>query len=191
MKAEKEVIQNMSEVILDVREKDEFDAEHIPSSVHVPLSKFAAMAPGILQDLTERQIMIMCRSGNRARLAKAQISQLGYGDKVSAQVYEGGILEWSRKGNPTIIKKKGHLPIMRQVQLIAGAVVLATSIFGAFLNPWFLILTAFFGAGLTVAGATGFCGMASFLALMPWNRSNPGVQEELCTVSPSSPSCSS
>jgi hypothetical protein len=34
-------------------------------------------------------------------------------------------------------------------------------------------LTIFVGAGLTVAGVTGFCGMARLLALLPWNR-RPG-----------------
>ena len=31
-------------------------------------------------------------------------------------------------------------------------------------------LTGFFGAGLFVAGVSGWCGMAKMLALMPWNR---------------------
>ena len=34
----------------------------------------------------------------------------------------------------------------------------------------FFALAAFVGAGLTFAGATGFCGMARLLAHMPWNR---------------------
>jgi hypothetical protein len=40
----------------------------------------------------------------------------------------------------------------------------------AFVSPWFLILPAFLGAGLTFAGLTGTCGMASALGMMPWNR---------------------
>jgi hypothetical protein len=41
---------------------------------------------------------------------------------------------------------------------------------GAFVNSWFLALAAFFGAGLTFAGATGTCGLALLLMKMPWNR---------------------
>jgi rhodanese-related sulfurtransferase len=174
----------MSEVILDVRERDEFEAEHVEHSINVPLSHFAAVAPGVLNQLAERNVTILCRGGNRARLALEQIGQLGYSDKVSARVYEGGILEWKRQGKPTIERRRHHLPIMRQVQLVAGLTVLTTTLLGAFVNPWFLAVSAFFGAGLTVAGSTGFCGMAMLLAKMPWNKFHPSTKEELCQVSP-------
>ena len=41
---------------------------------------------------------------------------------------------------------------------------------GLLVHPAFWGLSAFVGAGLFVAGATGFCGMARLLAVMPWNR---------------------
>ena len=41
---------------------------------------------------------------------------------------------------------------------------------GAFVNSWSLVIAAFFGAGLTFAGATGTCGLALLLMKMPWNR---------------------
>jgi hypothetical protein len=41
---------------------------------------------------------------------------------------------------------------------------------GYFISPLFFLLSGFFGLGLTFAGATGFCGLARVLALMPWNR---------------------
>jgi hypothetical protein len=56
------------------------------------------------------------------------------------------------------------------VQLIAGTMVLAGVALGALVSPWFLVLAAFFGAGLTFAGATGTCGLALLLMKMPWNR---------------------
>jgi hypothetical protein len=62
------------------------------------------------------------------------------------------------------------LPIMRQVQLGAGLLVLAGLALGTFVNPWFYLVSAFVGAGLTLAGSTGFCGMALVLMKMPWNR---------------------
>jgi rhodanese-related sulfurtransferase len=179
----------MNPVILDVRERDEFEAEHIEHSINVPLSQFATVAPGVLNQLNQKDVSILCRSGNRARLAFDQLKHLGYSDKVVARVYEGGILEWKRQGKPTVVKRRNHLPIMRQVQLIAGSTVLVTTVLGAFVNPWFLAVSAFFGAGLTVAGATGFCGMAELLAKMPWNKTVSSTAEELCLVSPSSGCC--
>ena len=41
---------------------------------------------------------------------------------------------------------------------------------GLLVHPGFFAVAAFVGAGLTLAGATGFCGMARLLAFAPWNR---------------------
>jgi hypothetical protein len=51
--------------------------------------------------------------------------------------------------------------------------VLTGTALGAFVDPWFLVLPAFFGAGLTFAGATGTCGLGLLLLRMPWNRPSP------------------
>ncbi|MGO7251628.1 YgaP-like transmembrane domain, partial [Rhizobium brockwellii] len=48
---------------------------------------------------------------------------------------------------------------MRQVQITAGALVLAGVLLGLFVTPGFFALSAFVGAGLTFAGVTGWCGM--------------------------------
>jgi hypothetical protein len=37
-------------------------------------------------------------------------------------------------------------------------------------HPALVAIPAFFGAGLTFAGATGTCALASVLGRMPWNR---------------------
>jgi len=37
-------------------------------------------------------------------------------------------------------------------------------------NPLFALIPAFTGLGLTLAGATGWCGLALLLGKMPWNR---------------------
>ncbi len=179
----------MKNTILDVRERDEFAAEHVEHSINVPLSQFGLIAPGVLNQLENQVVVVMCRSGARAKLASEQIKQLGFADKVKAQIFEGGILEWKKQGKPTVLKKRGHLPILRQVQLVAGSTVLMTAILGAFVSPMFLVITAAFGAGLTFAGATGFCGMANVLALMPWNKASESTKEELCAVSPGNSEC--
>ena len=162
----------MEQIILDVREQDEFAAEHAPGSIWVPLSQFGHCAPGVLQSLAGRRIIIMCRSGNRAQLALEQIGQLGFGGQLSAEVYPGGILEWIRQGKAIETGKAAHLPIMRQVQIAAGLAVLISVLLGFYVDSRFAWVAAFFGGGLTFAGITGFCGLARLLAVMPWNRTN-------------------
>ena len=63
-----------------------------------------------------------------------------------------------------------RLPLMRQVQLIAGLLILTGTLLSLFVHPGWIGLAIFVGAGLTVAGSTGFCGMAVILEKMPWNR---------------------
>ena len=69
-----------------------------------------------------------------------------------------------------MIDRAQPLEIMRQVQIAAGMLVLAGVLLGVFVAPAFLGLSAFVGAGLLVAGVTGWCGMANLLRIMPWNR---------------------
>ena len=66
--------------------------------------------------------------------------------------------------------KSQPLPLMRQVQIAAGVLILLGVALGYTVNSGFFLLSAFVGAGLAFAGITGFCGMARLLALMPWNR---------------------
>lgn len=166
----------MSQVIIDVREQDEFEAEHIPGSILLPLSKFNEVAPGALEKIVSSRstgvVLIMCRGGNRAKIAQEQIKQMGFGPQLCTEVYSGGILEWKKQGQPVVSTRKAPLPIMRQVQLVVGPAVLISALLSLFVHPAFAWLAAFFGIGLTLAGATGFCGMAELLCRMPWNRNH-------------------
>ena len=159
----------MKQVIIDVREKDEFMAERVEGSINLPLSSLGHQAPGVLKNLKDSSsFLLMCRSGKRAELAKQQIEALGLG--CDLRVYEGGILEWKKQGKALECGGKAVLPIMRQVQLTAGALILVGTALAWFVNPLWVLLPGFVGGGLFTAGATGFCGMALLLSRMPWNR---------------------
>jgi rhodanese-related sulfurtransferase len=159
-------------VIIDVRERDEYNAERIECSIHVPLSKFQKSAAKVLQAIPkEHPVLMMCRSGKRAKLALDSIPKNMLENRANISVFTGGILEWKKQNRPTETIKAGHFPIMRQVQLIAGILMLTSITLGHWINPSFLFIGVFVGLGLTVAGATGYCGMANLLALAPWNKS--------------------
>lgn len=83
---------------------------------------------------------------------------------------EGGIDAWAAAGLPIDEDRRQPIEIQRQVQIAAGLLVLAGVALGLLAHPAFLGISAFVGAGLTLAGVTGFCGMAKLLALAPWNR---------------------
>jgi len=110
----------------------------------------------------------VCRTGVRATVAAEVLARAGRRPRV----LEGGMVAWRRARLPMREGRK-RLPVDRQVQLIAGTMVLTGVALGVFVNPWFLVIAAFFGAGLTFAGATGTCGLALILLRMPWNRLPP------------------
>lgn len=83
----------------------------------------------------------------------------------------GGIEAWKKAGLPTVVNTGvSRISVMRQVQLVIGVSVLVGSALAWFVDPRFVAIPAFFGAGLTFAGATGTCALASLIARLPWNR---------------------
>ena len=82
----------------------------------------------------------------------------------------GGIPSWKNAGYP--IEKSHNAPIslFRQVQIVAGSLVVLGTILGVFVSPGFLLLSGFVGAGLVFAGITNTCAMGMLLAKLPYNQ---------------------
>ncbi|MGH9550196.1 MAG: rhodanese-like domain-containing protein, partial [Terriglobales bacterium] len=149
-------------VLLDVRSPIEFETEHIPDSINVPLDELDSRCEEVSR---KGRLIVICRSGKRAE--RGAFTLMGRGFQPS--VLEGGLLAWRKAGLPLKEGKK-MLSIERQIQLIVGIGALSGALLGAFVNPWFLLIPGFFGAGLTFAGLTGTCGLAILLSKAPWNK---------------------
>ena len=89
---------------------------------------------------------------------------------AQAKVMQGGINGWKKAGFNTVVDKKQPFPLMRQVQIAAGSLVLGGTLLGLFAAPGFFAVPLFVGCGLIFAGVSGWCGMAKLLAVMPWNK---------------------
>ena len=78
------------ELILDVREQDEYDEKHISDAVLFPVGMIdSETAEGIIPE-KDTPVLVYCRSGNRSKTASQKLAELGY-----TQVYEfGGIKDW-------------------------------------------------------------------------------------------------
>lgn len=154
--------------IIDIREQDAWRHEHIAGSRCVPSETLASGAlPGELPAGVE-SVIFHCQSGMRTGQFEAQLTALVWPAQVI--ILQGGLNAWKAEGYPVITDRHQPLPLMRQVQLTAGAMALGGTLAGALLHPLFFIIPAFTGAGLMFAGITGLCGMARLLAVMPWNR---------------------
>lgn len=151
-------------VLIDIREPDEFARSHVPGARSHPLSGWEGAHLTVDPDA---DVVFTCRSGMRTAGACDRLAARVTGD---AYVLSGGLDGWTKAGLPVVTDAKAPLEIMRQVQIAAGSLVLLGVVLGFAVAPAFFGLSAFVGAGLTFAGATGFCGMARLLMMAPWNR---------------------
>ncbi len=171
------LVRGRSARLVDVRSPAEFNVSRIAESQLLPLEDVEGRAASLLRD---RELILVCRTGNRARTAQATLARAG----IRAALLEGGVEAWRKAGLPLVESRPGVLPLDRQVQLGAGSMILAGVLLAALVSPWALVIPGFVGAGLIFAGASGTCGLARVLSLLPWNRA-----PLTCAVGPT-PSCS-
>ncbi|WP_299998372.1 rhodanese family protein [uncultured Cedecea sp.] len=159
--------QTKGALLVDIREADEYARENIPASRLLPLSAIEQGAR--LEKLTADDVVIFhCQSGARTAKNASKLAEIAAPAK--ALVLEGGLNNWKQTGLTLAIDKSQPLPIMRQVQIIAGSLVVLGVALGYSFNPIFFLLSGAVGAGLLFAGISGFCGLARLLNIMPWNR---------------------
>jgi len=151
-------------VLIDVRETDEYIKEHIPQAHLVPLSGFN---PDDFPKEHDKTAVFHCKSGGRTEASAARILASGF---KSVYQLEGGLEGWRKAGLPVNENAKAPISIMRQVQITAGSLVVIGLVLAVLVNPWFALISGFVGAGLTQAGISGNCLMATILAKMPWNK---------------------
>lgn len=151
-------------VLIDIREPDEYARRHVKGARSQPLSRLDGAH---LTIDPAKAVVFACRSGMRT---KSNCERLAACVEGEAYMLEGGVDAWAAAGLPVETGAKAPLELMRQVQIAAGSLILIGVTLGSLVHPAFYALSAFVGAGLMFAGATGSCAMARLLAIAPWNR---------------------
>jgi rhodanese-related sulfurtransferase len=155
-----------SALLVDIREPMEHARQAILGARSLPLSRFD---PSTVRDQLggARAVIFHCQTGkrtgdNESRLASCTLPEV--------YMLEGGLNAGTNAGLPTKIDRSKPIEIQRQVQIAAGSLVLLGLLLALLVSPWFALLSAFVGTGLTFAGISGWCGMAKLLGVMPWNK---------------------
>jgi glyoxylase-like metal-dependent hydrolase (beta-lactamase superfamily II)/rhodanese-related sulfurtransferase len=86
-------------VILDLREKEAFDAGHVPGAVHLPRGQLELRVNTALPDPTVK-IVTCCEFGKISTLAAATLRELGY---LGATALDGGLKAWKDAGRPMVV----------------------------------------------------------------------------------------
>jgi rhodanese-related sulfurtransferase len=80
--------------VLDVREPDEWAAGHIPGATLISLGQLADRTSEVP---TDRDVLVVCRSGNRSAQGRDILRAAGL-TRVTSMA--GGMTEWAEAGNP-------------------------------------------------------------------------------------------
>lgn len=83
--------------ILDVRQPEEWNEFHIPDSMLIPLGELASRMAELPKD---REIVVVCRSGNRSRQGRDILLDAGF-TRVTSMA--GGLTQWRAAGYETVV----------------------------------------------------------------------------------------
>lgn len=81
--------------LLDVREPEEWNEYHVPNTTLIPLGELASRLAELPKD---REIVVVCRSGNRSQEGRDILLQAGF----NATSMAGGLKTWSSMSYPTV-----------------------------------------------------------------------------------------
>ncbi len=84
-------------IVLDVREKEAYEAGHVPGARNLPRGQLELRVNAELPDPTAR-ILTVCELGKISTLAAATLRELGY---MRAVALDGGMKAWRESGFPT------------------------------------------------------------------------------------------
>jgi rhodanese-related sulfurtransferase len=157
--------------LIDVREPVEYAEGHLPGSKLMPLGSLEQHSAELDK---EAPLVLVCKSGMRSAQAQAKLQALGFHNVVNLA---GGLMAWAAAGNALAGGRKG-LPLMQQVQLTIGLGILLGVVLTLTVDIRFVFLCAIAGCGLTLAGSTGWCGLALLMAKMPWNKIPPQLSQD-------------
>jgi phage shock protein E len=68
----------MDNIVIDVREPDEYSSGHVDGAINLPSSKLSASEDELKDVTKDARIIVYCRSGNRANAAQEIIRGWGY-----------------------------------------------------------------------------------------------------------------
>lgn len=164
---EASALQAAGAMLIDIRQPDEFRREHLPGAVSIPLDTLLG-GKTIPTDSPAQTVIFHCQSGMRTQHNADALVRAAAPAPVA--ILDGGLNGWKQASLPTEQDKRQPRPLMQQVQMVAGSLILLGVILGYTVHPALFLLSGFVGAGLLFAGVSGWCGMALLLAKMPWNR---------------------
>lgn len=108
---EEKLKQSHQPLLVDIREPDEYKAMHIDGSLNVPRGVLESACDWGYQETIpdlvkarDREVVLMCKSGNRSALAAKVLQDMGYRSVVSLKT---GLRGWNDYEQP-LVDERGN-----------------------------------------------------------------------------------
>lgn len=95
-----QLVNNEGAVVVDLRDKGEFEAGHIVDAINIPFANIEARVDE-LSKFKDKPIVLACKMGQHSGSAGTQLRKAGF-ERVSR--LRGGIADW-RSQNLPVVKK--------------------------------------------------------------------------------------
>ena len=93
-----DMVNKQNAMVLDVRDKKEFDQGHIVDSVNIPFSALEGRVDE-LKKFKDRPIVVACKMGQHANAAGTVLRKSGF---ETVTRLTGGIMEWRNQNLPVV-----------------------------------------------------------------------------------------
>ncbi|WP_327347460.1 rhodanese-like domain-containing protein [Streptomyces europaeiscabiei] len=156
--------------VIDVRTPAEYASGHLPGALNIPLDRIRRALPEMRHASERGDVLVVCASGARSENACKLLAEQG----IATATLVGGTGAWAAEGHdlhtPPACETRAGWSMERQVRFTAGSLVLLGLLFGLFVHPALLLLSAGVAGGLVFSALTNTCGMAVVLGKLPHNR---------------------
>ena len=103
---DRQLKQNAPQILLiDVRTDEEYNIGHLPGAIHIPLKTIESgdgidrIKSQLNRPPADKQLILYCHSGRRSAIAIYALQKSG----IPATQLTGGIIEWKKQVDPTIL----------------------------------------------------------------------------------------
>jgi len=94
------LINRKDAVVVDIRDKKEFDAGHIVDSINIPLAKLKQRVSE-LKKHKDKPVLVVCKLGQHSGDAAKTLEEAGHSEVIRLS---GGVTEWKSQSYPLVQK---------------------------------------------------------------------------------------
>lgn len=167
-RAEADRLLDLGGLLVDIREDEDRACAHIAGSLHAPLSEL----PRRIGGRGVPAVIFYCETGLETAAQGQRLARVAGSPAFALQ---GGLEGWRRSAEPAPARVARTMDLRRQFLVTVALILLALTLLGTFVSPYFVVGNVALATGLATGGVTGRCRLLAALRALPWNRNVVGL----------------